>query len=233
MTTARHARPDGPKSELRARCRRVRESIPAARRAKADAAIAERLLSTEAYARAEAVLTYLSVADEVDTRAVVERAWDDGKLVALPRCVPRSRLMRWHAVTSLDGLERSPFGIDEPADDPSTALSVVGIRALAVVPALAFDAAGNRLGYGGGYYDAFLGGFGGLSAGLCREAQLVPDLVALGAVEPHDVPVDVVVTEGRAIARGGRGIVSSVGQRRGRLGLTGETWTHPPTRQSR
>ena len=190
------------KAELRARYKRVRESIPAAEREAADAAIAERLLSSESYARAEAVLAYLSVADEVDTRAVIERAWADGKIVALPRCASRSRRMRWHVIASFDGLERSPFGIDEPADVAATALSFDGVCALAIVPGLTFDTHGHRLGYGGGYYDRFLGGFGGLSVGLCREAQLSDDLARLGAIESHDVPVDVVITERRAIERG-------------------------------
>lgn len=67
--------------------------------------------------------------------------------------------------------------------------------ALALVPGIAFDRRGFRLGYGGGYYDAFLSAFAGTSLGLCRSSSLFGSLGALGAREPHDVPVSVVVTE--------------------------------------
>ncbi|OUP06489.1 hypothetical protein B5F33_10055 [Collinsella sp. An2] len=73
--------------------------------------------------------------------------------------------------------------------------SVYDARYVAIVPGLAFDRRGYRLGYGGGYYDAFLRSFPGVSVGLCRSAALFEDLGDLGALEPHDVPVDVVVTE--------------------------------------
>lgn len=73
--------------------------------------------------------------------------------------------------------------------------SVCDARYVAIVPGLAFDRRGYRLGYGGGYYDSFLRAFPGISIGLCRSASLFDDLGDLGALKPHDVPVDVVVTE--------------------------------------
>ncbi len=66
---------------------------------------------------------------------------------------------------------------------------------IAVVPALAFDGQCRRIGYGGGFYDAFLAGFGGRTVGLCFDALLQDDLAALGCAEPHDVSLDMVVTE--------------------------------------
>ena len=68
-----------------------------------------------------------------------------------------------------------------------------------IVPALAIDMQGFRLGYGGGYYDAFLADFPGVSIGLCREAQVVESLAALGARERYDIPVDLVITETRLL----------------------------------
>ena len=94
----------------------------------------------------------------------------------------------------------SRMGIEEPPACASRLVDVstLGPRALALVPALAFDERGYRLGYGGGFYDAFLAQFLGVAAGLAREATLLGDLGALGALEPQDLPVDLVVTDARS-----------------------------------
>lgn len=195
------------KAALRARLRRERGALAADGRRRQDEAILAALLGCEAWAEADVVLTYLSFASEVDTRGVVAAALAAGKVVALPRCAGPRRL-EWHAVTGLGGLERSRMGMEEPPDDPATLVDAAGAggRALAVVPGLAFDRRGMRLGYGGGYYDAFLGGFGGVSAGLVRTGQLLGDLAALGAVGPCDRAVDLVVAgDGSVVSPPARG----------------------------
>lgn len=116
------------------------------------------------------------------------------KVVALPRVVPGTRAMRWFSVDSLEGLERSPFGVEEPpADAAREVFPAVLPLALALVPGLAFDAAGFRLGYGGGFYDTFLADFPGTTVGLCRTCQLSAVPLPRG---PYDLPVGLVVTEG-------------------------------------
>ncbi|WP_172135105.1 5-formyltetrahydrofolate cyclo-ligase [Adlercreutzia sp. ZJ473] len=217
------------KRALRAQLKGARAALSPDERAVADARIAAQLFELGAWRCADVVLAYRSFGSEIDTRGIIERAWAEGKAVALPRCVPGTRLMRWHRVTSLDALERSAFGVEEPPDDPATlvdpsalapagapatsadgaadAASVTAItaaatsagahapRALAIVPGLAFDAQGFRIGYGGGFYDAFLAAFPGTSVGLCREASLLPSLRAQGALDAHDRPVDIVLAE--------------------------------------
>ncbi|WP_241156463.1 MULTISPECIES: 5-formyltetrahydrofolate cyclo-ligase [unclassified Adlercreutzia] len=222
------------KRALRARLKNARAALSPDERAAADARIAAQLFELDAWRRADVVLSYLSFGSEVDTRAIIERAWAEGKAVALPRCVSGTRLMRWHRVTSLGALERSAFGVEEPPDDPATLVDpgtlaptdtpatddagVAGTgaaagaadaasttapapastrspRALALVPGLAFDAQGFRIGYGGGFYDAFLAAFPGTSVGLCREASLLSSLRAQDALDAHDRPVDIVLTE--------------------------------------
>lgn len=90
---------------------------------------------------------------------------------------------------------------DAPADARSLAHAFapaepepVVVRALALVPGLAFDQEGYRLGYGGGFYDAFLSTFPGVSLGLCRKVALLPSLAACGVRAPHDVPVTAVIS---------------------------------------
>ncbi|MCC6098334.1 MAG: 5-formyltetrahydrofolate cyclo-ligase [Coriobacteriaceae bacterium] len=186
------------KRELRHHFIDVRCELGAEARAAMDAAIASRVTSLADYAGASVVLTYLSIGDEVETRGIIRDAWSRGKVVALPRCVPHTRLMRWYRVESLDGLERSKFGVLEPMADPTAELDPnAASNALAIVPGLTFDARGYRLGYGGGFYDTFLAGFGGTSVGICREAQLsaAGELV----LDAHDLPVQAVVTEAQVI----------------------------------
>ncbi|MBE6469852.1 MAG: 5-formyltetrahydrofolate cyclo-ligase [Coriobacteriaceae bacterium] len=183
-----------PKGALRRRMLALRLAIPAAARADADARIARRVRELPAFAAAGTVFTYLSFGPEVDTRALIAAAQAAGKTVALPRVAGR-RALTWHAVSDLADLVPSSFGMDEP--DGSTPPIDPGLdsSAVALVPGLAFDGRGFRLGYGGGFYDAFLSGFAGVSIGLCRVAQRVDDLAALGAREGHDRAVDVVVGE--------------------------------------
>ena len=180
--------------------KRLRASISADERTEIDAAICERVCGLPAYREAELVLTYLSFGTEVGTWPLIRRAWADGKRVAIPRCEPGPRVMRWYVVDSFDDLVPSPHGMREP--DPERSDEVVPTdlrRALAVVPAFTFDPAGLRLGYGGGYYDTFLAFFAGVSVGLCRECQMEDDLAALGLIDAHDRAVDYVVTEDRVI----------------------------------
>lgn len=186
------------KRELRHHFIDVRRELGVEARAAAGAAIASRVTSLAEYADARVVLTYLSIGDEVQTRGIIRDAWSRGKVVALPRCVPHSRRMRWYRVESLDGLERSKFGVLEPVADAAAELDPNATpQALAIVPGLTFDARGYRLGYGGGFYDTFLAGFGGTAVGVCREAQLS----ASGelAIDAHDLPVQMVVTEAQVI----------------------------------
>lgn len=186
------------KRELRRRYKEVRATLGKDGRASRDAAIADGVTRLPEYLAADTVLTYLSVGDEVDTRALVRDTWVRGKSVALPWCVPGTRRMRWFYVSSLDGLVRSPFGVEEPVPDPAREVDPkAGPGALAVVPGLSFDERGYRMGYGGGFYDVFLAEFAGASIGLCREPQMAP--VGTLALDEHDVPVDVVVTEERVI----------------------------------
>lgn len=186
------------KDSLRVAFKQKRLALSSEERASIDAAIAQRVFELSEFRDAQLVATYLSFGAEVETRGIIERAWQEGKTVALPRCVPASRSMRWYTIDSLDGLERHAFGMQEPAEDPAREVDLAVYKgALAIVPALAVDIQGYRLGYGGGYYDAFLAEFSGVSVGLCREVQVVEDLAALGARERYDIPVDLVITETR------------------------------------
>lgn len=194
------------KRALRAWARGVRDATLPAERERRDRCIAKRVLGLDAWRQATLVLAYLSFGSEVETRGLVRAAWDEGRRVAVPRCVAGVRRMEWVEIRSLEGLVPGAFGIEEPpAAWPALGEGeALAPDVLSLVPGLVFDRAGMRLGYGGGYYDRFLGSFAGTSVGLCPGALLVRSLAEKGVADGHDLPVDIVVSE-RGVCRPQRG----------------------------
>ena len=188
------------KKQLRTQLLALRRGLGPSVRAEVDARIAVAVAATEEWREAPAILTYLSVRDEVDTRELVRLAWEAGKVVAAPR-VTGPRSLAWYRVEAGDELEVSAMGIEEPLArgerrvDPAC----LGEHSVALVPGLAFDEMDNRLGYGGGFYDAFLKQFRGVSIGLCRDAALMSSLADMGVLETHDRAVGIVATESRLL----------------------------------
>ena len=161
------------KQARRRELKAARVALGAEERASIDAAIAANLFELPEYEQADLVLPYLSFGAEIDTRGIIRDAWSRGKTVALPRCVEGTRLMRWFIVDSFDGLVKSSFGVDEPACDPEREIDPSSrSNALVIVPGLEFDRLGYRLGYGGGFYDAFLSGRRPLLEYGCRHFRV-------------------------------------------------------------
>ena len=191
---------DERKREMRKRFKQVRRDLGEEGRAAADASIEANVLALPEFSQAEVLLAYLDFGPEVRTRGIIQAAWDAGKVVALPWCVPGTHEMRWFCVSGFDALVKSKLGMDEPVPDAAHEQHLgTGERMLALVPGLTFDAAGCRMGYGGGFYDTFLAKFDGVSVGLCREAAWSDDLRDAGVIDAHDLPVHVVVTDRRVI----------------------------------
>lgn len=170
--------------------RRARLS-PEERTARGSALI-ERLLELPEIGAATSVLAFVSISTEVPTEPLLRAILASGKRLLLP-FVADDGSMKAAAIASLDELEPGYRGIPEPASRepvPATAADAI------VLPGVAFDERGGRLGYGGGFYDRFLSAASGRPLiGICFEAQLVDEVPML----EHDRRVDVVVTEGRTI----------------------------------
>ena len=142
-------------------------------------------LASDAYKNAKTIYGYMPYNQEVRTVAIMEQALLDGKRVAVPKVY--GDIMRFIYVTDFAAMEKSEFGIPEPiADEPVADDS----HALVLMPGLAFDKEGHRVGYGGGFYDKFLEAEPEHpTVALCYDFQMLPHL----QTQEHDIPVDVVI----------------------------------------
>lgn len=175
------------KSHLRQQYRKLRASLGDEIRAKASQTICETLEGWTFFQQSETILTYMPFKSEVDITPLFARHPE--KRWVLPRIIPEEdHRMVFHRYDAAQ-LVRHPLGMLEPAADssevPSTEIQLV------LVPGLAYDRHGWRLGYGGGYFDRFLTGFAGVCAGIVFHTLFLDEL-------PHgtfDVPVQWIVTE--------------------------------------
>ena len=153
-----------------------------------DEALFRRFLALPQIESVRTVLLYHGMDTEPDTVRLLPPLWDIGKQVCLPRCLPGNQ-MEARLVQRDSTLVRHPYGMLEPGPDcpliPPDQIDLV------LVPGLAFDRSGGRLGRGGGYYDRWLAGFSGITAALCRDGLLMEAIPRL----PHDLGVNLVVTE--------------------------------------
>jgi 5-formyltetrahydrofolate cyclo-ligase len=179
------------KAELRRVALAALRAVPADARARASAAVAARVWTLPEVAGARTLLLFASTPDEPDTDPIAAEAARRGITVVYPRCLP-ARGIALHAVSSPAGLRPGRYGIREPVADACPVADPGSVDA-ALIPGLAWDRAGGRLGRGAGYYDRLLGaaGWRGFRCGLffaAQEAARIP-------VDAWDVRLDAVVTE--------------------------------------
>ena len=173
------------KTELRRAIRARKRAMTEEEITSRSQALAQLFFASEAYRNAKTIYGYLPYNQEVRTVPMLEQALRDGKRVAVPKCYGDE--MRFLYMEDLSLVEKGYAGIPEPiadgpiADDPT---------ALVLMPGLAFDPQGHRIGYGGGFYDKFLAAEPDHpTLALCYEFQMLPEL----KTEAHDIPVDTVL----------------------------------------
>jgi 5-formyltetrahydrofolate cyclo-ligase len=150
-----------------------------------------RLFDQPEYTRAEIIMAFLSTPYEVDTQLLVQRSWMDLKRVCAPRVSWDQRRMMPIEITSVSNeVREDALGIREPVAGQPVPIADID---LVVLPGLAFDLQGNRLGRGRGFYDRFLShpDYHGTSCAVAFEEQIIEEV----PVGPHDVSVDMLVTD--------------------------------------
>jgi len=191
------------KAELRKEILAARRALSAEDLAKQSSQLAAQIFALLSWQQAKVVGLFASAPDEIQTDSIIGAALAAGKQVVLPRVCKqqaeppsqpppagvRSCLI-WHEIHSLADLEIGSFGISEP----KSSLPVIDLADLEflLVPAVAFDYAGNRLGYGGGFYDRELASFAGCTVSLALPCQLTESI----PLEKWDLPVNTILELG-------------------------------------
>jgi len=180
------------KQALRNQMRMVRGALPESACEARSAEIRKRLFGVAELERAATVLAFASIRNEVRTRPIIEAAWSTGKRVALPRV--HGDELRLHLIDSQTPLGPGAFSVPEPAVD--AAAIEPGEIDFALIPALALDPRGYRIGYGGGYYDRLIPRLSNAcTCAVAYDFQLISEVPEL----PYDVSVDLVITDSRVI----------------------------------
>ena len=182
------------KKELRRQVRERLAGLSPEELRVSDSALFARFLALPQVEAAKTIFAFWGIpGKEPDTARLIGELLARGKTVGLPRMLPGHR-MEVRRYDPDKPLVRVSFGISEPGEDcPLLAREEID---LALVPAVCYDRRGYRLGFGGGYYDRWLEGFAGFTAGLCRRAVLQDKV----PTEAHDARVDVLLSEDEGLS---------------------------------
>lgn len=187
------------KPQLRKEMLARRDALPATELSRNSEAFTQALTGLPEYVAAKSVLATMAIGSEWNTRPFLDRARADGKAIVLPRLTPPPRRLALHVVEDLDRhLIPGVWDIPEPDPRRCPAIELAGVD-FAVVPALAVDREGYRLGYGAGYFDRLLSGRG--PRPFCVNALPSAFWVEALPHEPHDVPLDMLMDERGASLR--------------------------------
>ena len=180
------------KKELRLEYKNVRDTMSSGERKEKDIIILEQLCKMREYAEAETVFTYVNFGSEVNTIGIIKNVLAQGKRVAVPRVMKNGKipLMKFIWIENFETLRPNNIGICEPV---SGEVAVHNYNTVFIVPGLVFSETMDRIGYGGGFYDAYLSGIKAVKIGLCYEVQMKSGLIGEG----FDVKMDYIVTDKR------------------------------------
>jgi 5-formyltetrahydrofolate cyclo-ligase len=191
------------KNKIRKDLLKQRDAITPEQKILKESAIEERLFCLDAFKQATSILLYVSFRSEVDTRRYLDDVIKLNKKLVLPAVDSKHRKLNLYEVRDISELEPGYMGILEPRAIDGMSVTLKDID-LVIIPGTGFDRNGNRLGYGGGYYDKLLSYESKQLSGvdkhittiaLAFEEQVGDDIPA----EPHDINVDMIVTDKRLI----------------------------------
>lgn len=178
------------KKQLRKVAKEKLAGIPDDERKEINVKLVRNLTATDWWKEAVVIGVTVSGDLEWDTKPIIRQAWQEGKTVAVPKCIPETRKLDFYKLEDFNQLEESFFQLLEPIPEQTEKLEKHSIELL-VVPGLLYDARGYRIGFGGGYYDRFLADFPNRSVSILHSGQLI-DEIPNG---PYDIPIQQLITE--------------------------------------
>ena len=183
------------KAELRARMRQMRRSLSPQEQEAAARAVHDHLAALDVYRTARVVMAYMAGRGELSLEPAIRDLLDRKRTLVLPRC-EADGIMTARKIGALCALSPGAYGLLEP-DDACERIDPTQID-LILVPGVAFDRDGGRLGQGAGYYDRFLPGTHAIRAGVCHDFALLEQVPS----QAHDIPMDFVITPAGIISPG-------------------------------
>lgn len=151
--------------------------------------MAEQLFQLSLWKEAKTIAITISNAREIHTANIIEEAWKSNKKVAIPKCNPSDHSMSFRYFDSYKQLESVYYGLLEPKVECTEVASKESLD-LIIVPGIAFDERGYRIGYGGGYYDRYLMDYSGPTISMLLTEQMVPSVPS----DAFDIPVQYLIT---------------------------------------
>lgn len=176
------------KEELRAQASRKRRYIPARQKEKFDKQIYKNIVDLPEWKKAKNVFIYISTKEEASTLELI-RNYLGKKKIIVPKSHTKFNTLTLHEIKSFDDTAKGHYSILEPM--PHTEIVDPKEVDLAIIPGVAFDKKGHRIGYGKAYYDGLTAYLTCPKIGLAYEVQIVDNIPA----QKHDIPVDGIVTE--------------------------------------
>lgn len=176
------------KRNIRSLYKKIRKSVSLCEKTDFDTRIFTSFVNSDVFKSAEKIIIYVSVGDEPDTLNIIEYSLNNNKRVAVPVCI--DNYMYFYEIYSVSELVPGKFGI--PSVDIQINTEIADFEnAVCVVPGICFDYFGNRIGYGGGYYDRFLSANAVKTIGLCYERCICNKL----PIEKFDKSVNFILSE--------------------------------------
>ncbi|GAB6553370.1 5-formyltetrahydrofolate cyclo-ligase [Bacillus mobilis] len=160
--------------------------------------IAFSLYAQKEWAEAKTIGITLSMENEVNTYPIIEKAWEEGKNVVVPKCNKGTRTMSFRQISNFDQLETVYMNLREPIPALTEEVGADDID-LQIVPGVVYTGRGERIGYGGGYYDRYLVHYKGKTLSLAYSFQMVEHI----PVEPFDKNVEKIITEKGTMVKNG------------------------------
>ncbi|MBJ7982822.1 5-formyltetrahydrofolate cyclo-ligase [Bacillus cereus] len=152
--------------------------------------IAVSVYGQKEWVEAKTIGITLSMEQEVNTYPIIEKAWEEGKKIVVPKCNKGARTMSFRRISDFNQLETVYMNLREPIPALTEEVNAREIDLL-IVPGVAYTQRGERIGYGGGYYDRYLVHYKGKTLSLAYDFQIVKHI----PVEPFDKNVEKIITE--------------------------------------